>query len=86
MKTAQIQMSPSGDKLRSFEKAREMIEQKVPRDTDFIALPEMFCCPYQTDAFADYAEAEGGTMWQLCSQLARSTALLFVCRIHAGIR
>jgi len=80
MKTAQIQMSPSSDKLRSFAEARAIIEEKVPADTDFIALPEMFCCPYRVDAFARYAEAEGGTMWQLCSELAKKRR----CYLSAG--
>lgn len=38
---------------------------------DLLALPEMFCCPYDTARFSDYAEPEGGDVWQRCAALAR---------------
>ncbi len=40
-------------------------------DTDFVVLPEMFCCPYENDQFPFYAEPEGGKLWQLCASLAK---------------
>ncbi|MBO4913745.1 MAG: carbon-nitrogen hydrolase family protein, partial [Oscillospiraceae bacterium] len=38
---------------------------------ELVALPEMFCCPYQTDHFPKYAEAEGGEVYSACAALAR---------------
>lgn len=44
---------------------------------DLLALPEMFCCPYDISCFAEYAEPEGGPMWQACSDIARKYNLYF---------
>lgn len=38
---------------------------------DLLALPEMFCCPYETDKFPRYAEEEGGETYRRCAELAR---------------
>ena len=39
---------------------------------DLLALPEMFCCPYDITCFSAYAEEQGGPIWQICSGIARS--------------
>lgn len=77
MKIAQIQMSPLEGRFQSLEVARQMINEQVPQDTDLIALPEMFACPYQVKNFPQYAEAEGGEMWQLCSAIAKERHCYF---------
>lgn len=38
---------------------------------DLLALPEMFCCPYETAKFSEYAEEEGGAIFRGCASLAR---------------
>lgn len=38
---------------------------------DMLALPEMFCCPYETDKFPLYAGEEGGAAYRRCADLAR---------------
>lgn len=70
MKTAQIQMPVFADKKQTAEYIKQAIE-KAAAEADFIALPEMFCCPYQVENFPVYAEREGGEMWGLCSELAK---------------
>ena len=70
MKTAQIQMPVFADKKQTAEYIKQAIE-KAAAEADFIALPEMFCCPYQVENFPVYAESEGGEMWSLCSELAK---------------
>ena len=45
----------------------EKIKDEKP---DFVILPEMFCCPYQTENFPIYAEKEGGPSWQAMSDYA----------------
>lgn len=46
--------------------------QASQKGARLLALPEMFCCPYDTASFPDYAEEEGGFIWQACSRAARS--------------
>ena len=46
--------------------------ESVRRGADILALPEMFCCPYNVSCFPEYAEKEGGPIWQLCSDTART--------------
>lgn len=77
MKIAQIQMPASNDKLEAVDRARQTIDCKIPADTDVITLPEMFCCPYDINRFADYAEREGGEVWQACSDIAKSRQCYF---------
>ena len=45
--------------------------EKAAAGADLIALPEMFCCPYETANFPLYAEKEGGATWQFAADLAR---------------
>lgn len=80
MKIAQIQMPVLPDKLEAFRLAQQMVQEGVPEDTDLIALPEMFCCPYQVENFPIYAEPQGGPLWRRCAQLARERG----CYLSAG--
>lgn len=69
-KLAQLQMPVFEDKERSVAYMREMAERAVKMGADFLALPEMFACPYTVDNFPVYAESAGGPLWQACSELA----------------
>lgn len=69
-KLAQLQMPVFEDKESSVAYMREMAERAVKMGADFLALPEMFACPYAVDNFPVYAESEGGPLWQACSELA----------------
>ena len=42
-----------------------------------VALPEMFCCPYDTKSFPIYAEAEGGPIFSVCAQAAKTYQIYF---------
>jgi len=42
------------------------------QNADLLALPEMFCCPYETAEFPRYAEIEGGETYRRCAELART--------------
>ena len=72
IKTAIIQMSVVKDKLINIEKAGEYLQKLADQNIDLVVLPEMFCCPYETKNFPIYAEEEGGTCWQLLSNMAVS--------------
>ena len=70
MKVAAIQMPTVKDKLQNIRTAGTYIEKIKAENPDFVILPEMFCCPYQTENFPIYAEKEGGSSWQAMSDYA----------------
>lgn len=71
MKVAAIQMPTVKDKMQNIRTAGTYIEKIKAENPDFVILPEMFCCPYQTENFPVYAEKEGGPSWQAMSDYAR---------------
>lgn len=58
------------------EQALQSVEQACRKakelHADLLALPEMFCCPYETANFPRYAEPEGGRVYEACAALARA--------------
>ena len=70
MKVAAIQMPTVEDKTENIRTAGKYIEKIKTESPDFVVLPEMFCCPYQTENFPIYAEKEGGPSWQAMSDYA----------------
>lgn len=71
MKVAAIQMPTVKDKIQNIRTVGTYIEKIKAENPDFVILPEMFCCPYQTENFPVYAEKEGGPSWQAMSDYAR---------------
>lgn len=71
MKILQAQLAVSSSKDEVFQAVDEVCQQAVKEDASLLALPEMFCCPYETDKFPVYAENEGGDVWTRCSELAK---------------
>ena len=53
LKLALIQMSVTGDKTADLRRACEAVRKAGK--VDMAVLPEMFCCPYDTACFRDYA-------------------------------
>ena len=74
MKVAAIQMPTVKDKIQNIRTAGTYIEKIKAENPDFVILPEMFCCPYQTENFPVYEEKEGGPSWQAMSD-RKSTRL-----------
>ena len=70
MKVAAIQMPTVKDKMQNIRTAGTYMEKIKVEQPDFVILPEMFCCPYQTENFPIYAEKEGGPSWQAMSDYA----------------
>lgn len=60
IKVAAIQMPTVTDKMQNVRTAGMYLEKIKDEKPDFVILPEMFCCPYQTQNFPVYAEEEGG--------------------------
>ncbi|WP_297570025.1 carbon-nitrogen hydrolase family protein [uncultured Anaerovibrio sp.] len=70
MKILQAQMIVSPVIENAFQSVEAACQKAVEEGADFLTLPEMFCCPYETANFPRYAEAEGGNVWNKCAVLA----------------
>lgn len=78
MKVAAIQMKVGEDKIENVINAGMYIKDMARLGVDLVVLPEMFCCPYQTELFPLYAEKEGGVVWQILSSLAKQYGIYLV--------
>ncbi len=71
MKILQLQLMVYDDKEKNMRQLRHWLEAMQEQKPDFVALGEMFNCPYQASNFPKYAEPEGGETWQALSALAK---------------
>jgi len=63
MKIALLQTPVSMNKTENLRNAREKVKLAAQNGAEMVILPEMFCCPYSTAYFAQYAEPKGGDIW-----------------------
>ena len=75
---AAIQMSTVEDKMENVRTVKTYLEKIKDENPDFVILPEMFCCPYQTENFPIYAEKEGGPVWQQLSGYAKQYGIYLI--------
>ena len=78
IKVAAIQMSTVADKMENVRTVKTYLEKIKDENPDFVILPEMFCCPYQTENFPIYAEKEGGPVWQQLSGYAKQYGIYLI--------
>lgn len=78
IKVAAIQMPTVTDKMQNVRTAGIYLEKIKDEKPDFVILPEMFCCPYQTQNFLVYAEEEGGPVWQQLSEYAKQYGIYLI--------
>lgn len=78
IKIAAIQMSTVADKMENVRTVKAYLEKIKDENPDFVILPEMFCCPYQTENFPIYAEKEGGQVWQQLSGYAKQYGIYLI--------
>lgn len=78
IKIAAIQMSTVADKKENVRTVKTYLEKIKDENPDFVILPEMFCCPYQTENFPIYAEKEGGPIWQQLSGYAKQYGIYLI--------
>lgn len=71
IRIAQLQLPVYPDQQQTLTHVAEACAQAVQQSVDLIALPEMFCCPYDVQSFPQYAEKEGGPVYRFCADLAR---------------
>lgn len=77
-RVAAIQMPTTDDKNKNLETAAGYIDQVCKHNVDFVVLPEMFCCPYETTKFPEYAEKEGGKTWSTLSGIAEKYGIYLI--------
>jgi len=70
LKTAQLQTLVRADTDETLRAAETAVAAAADRGADLVALPEMFCCPYEAKNFPLYAEPQGGRVWNACAELA----------------
>ena len=72
-KLLQLQTKFIDSKQKTLAHVGEMIAKQMAQspDADFIALPEMFACPYENKMFPVYAEYHGGEVYRFCRDTAR---------------
>ena len=75
LKILQTQMPVSADKEENLSAAERACRAAVSEGADLVALPEMFCCPYDTANFPLYAEGEDGPVLSRCQSLAKTYGL-----------
>lgn len=78
IKVAVLQMPTVSDKMENVRAVGNYLEKLKDENLDFVILPEMFCCPYQTKNFPVYAEEEGGPAWKMLSEYARQYGIYLV--------
>lgn len=78
IKIAAIQMPTVEDKMENVRTVKTYLEKIKDENPDFVILPEMFCCPYQTENFPIYAEKEGGPVWQQLSGYAKQYGIYLI--------
>lgn len=78
IKVAAIQMPTVTDKMQNVRTTGIYLEKIKDEKPDFVILPEMFCCPYQTQNFPVYAEEEGGPVWQQLSEYAKQYGIYLI--------
>lgn len=78
IKITAIQMSTVADKMENVRTVKAYLEKIKDENPDFVILPEMFCCPYQTENFPIYAEKEGGPVWQQLSGYAKQYGIYLI--------
>ncbi|MCD8132778.1 MAG: carbon-nitrogen hydrolase family protein [Clostridiales bacterium] len=75
MKITSVQSGVRESKEKTLAYIQTLFAGDEFHDTDLVALPEMFQCPYENAQFPSYAEPEGGETWQFCSGLARQNGV-----------
>lgn len=69
---ALIQMKVTANSEDNLNKGKDLVKKAAAAGAQIVVLPEMFICPYETPLFPQFAEPEGGPVWQALSDLAKS--------------
>lgn len=75
LRAALLQMKVQKEIPDSLARAEEMVRRAAEQGAELALLPEMFCCPYQTQNFPVYAQTEDGEVCRALSRMAREYGL-----------
>ena len=75
---AVIQMHTGAPKEAHLSAAEQKILEAGSRGADFVVLPEMFQCPYETSRFPDYAETADGESAARLSEAAKKAQVYLI--------
>lgn len=78
LKVGLAQLGVSESKDENISRAEVSIKKLAAQGVDIVVLPEMFSCPYKTELFPVYAEAEGGYTWRKMSEAAKENNIILV--------
>ena len=78
MKLGLCQMPVTASQQENHAAMCRYVRDAAAAGCDLVVLPEMWCCPYDNAAFADYAEPQGGRTWRLLRDTARECCVWLV--------
>ena len=78
MKIAIAQMPVTADKKMNVKIASTYIREAATGGAKLVILPEMFCCPYDNEAFPVYAESRGGFVYSAMQQEAKKNRITLI--------
>lgn len=83
-----VQMPVGEDKAENLNRAYREIKQAAALGAELVILPEMFCVPYITARFPDYAETADGEAQTMLQQAARECGVWLIggsiCELNDG--
>lgn len=83
-----IQMPVGDNKADNLAYAEREIARAAEEGAELVLLPEMFCVPYVTERFPDYAEKAGGEAQEMMAQAAKRYGVWLIggsiCEEEAG--
>lgn len=71
-------MPVTSDKDENLNRARQEILKAAKDGAEIVVLPEMFCCPYDNQAFEEYAEPCHGKIWTQMRDAAAQAGVYLV--------
>ena len=78
IKLALLQIRTEIDQAETMEKARRMVYEAADKGVDFVALPEMFNCPYSREYFKKYAALGHKEAYAAMSSWAKEKGIYIV--------
>lgn len=78
MRMGIVQMAVGADVEDNLARAAQGVREACRQGAELVALPEIFCCPYASEAFPRYAEPAGGHIWSALAAMARESGAWLV--------
>lgn len=78
VRAALLQLSVTGAKEENLRRTAEAVRRAADAGAQIVCLPEMFCCPYETQAFRAHREAAGGRIWTALAQMAAESRVYLI--------